>query len=127
MALIADILLIAGALGAAFYCVVLSRRLSNFSNLESGVGAAIADLSTKVTDLTTTLETAQNAATASSSSLERTTERAEDASRRLELLMASLHDIPLAQKEPQSKPPVSGSTPRPTFLRSPKAAMRQET
>lgn len=126
MALIADILLIAGALGAAFYCVVLSRRLSNFSNLESGVGAAIADLSTKVTDLTTTLETAQQAATASSSSLEQTTERAEDAARRLELLMASLHDIPVPQKDTQSKPKTNGSVPRPTFLRSPKAAMRQE-
>ena len=99
MALIADILLIAGALGAAFYCVVLSKRLSNFSNLESGVGAAITNLSTKVTDLTTTLETAQLAATASSSSLEQTTERAEDAARRLELLMASLHDIPMPQKD----------------------------
>lgn len=126
MALIADILLIAGALGAAFYCVVLSRRLSNFSNLESGVGAAIADLSTKVTDLTTTLETAQQAATASSSSLEQTTERAEDAARRLELLMASLHDIPVPQKDSQPKPKANGSVPRPTFLRSPKAAVRQE-
>lgn len=127
MALIADILLIAGALGAAFYCVVLSKRLSNFSNLESGVGAAIADLSTKVTDLTTTLETAQHAATASSSSLEQTTERAEDAARRLELLMASLHDIPTPQTEQVSKNVANGSPPRPTFLRSPKAAVRQET
>ena len=41
MDLIADIFLIAGALGAGFYCIVLSRRLSRFTDLENGVGGAV--------------------------------------------------------------------------------------
>ena len=45
MNLIADILLVAGALGAGIYCFVLARRLSKFNDLESGVGGAVAVLS----------------------------------------------------------------------------------
>jgi len=41
MVFIADILLAAGALSAAFYCFVLSRRLRRFTDLEKGVGGAI--------------------------------------------------------------------------------------
>ena len=42
MQLIADVLLAAGAFGAALYCFVLSRRLKRFATLESGMGGAIA-------------------------------------------------------------------------------------
>ena len=42
MELIADILLVAGALGAGLYCHVLARRLSRFNDLENGVGGAVA-------------------------------------------------------------------------------------
>ena len=59
MEMIADILLISGALGAGLYCVVLSRRLSRFTNLEKGVGGAIAVLSSQVDDMTKALEEAQ--------------------------------------------------------------------
>ncbi|MFW2589621.1 hypothetical protein [Sagittula sp. SSi028] len=94
MELIADIMLVAGALGAGFYCFVLSRRLSKFTDLEKGVGGAVAVLSAQVDDLTRTLTSAQDSAGESSRSLEELTERAEDAARRLELLVASMHDLP---------------------------------
>ena len=42
MTLIADILLAAGAFGAAIYCYVLSGRLKKFTTLETGMGGAIA-------------------------------------------------------------------------------------
>ena len=42
MDLIADILLVAGALGAGLYCHVLARRLSRFNDLETGVGGEAA-------------------------------------------------------------------------------------
>ncbi|HBT01357.1 MAG TPA: hypothetical protein DEB47_16175, partial [Citreicella sp.] len=58
MDLIADILLAAGALGAGFYCFVLSRRLTRFTDLEQGVGGAVAVLSAQVDDLTRTLAAA---------------------------------------------------------------------
>ena len=94
MDLIADILLVAGALGAGIYCFVLSRRLSRFNDLEKGVGGAVAVLSAQVDDLTRTLESAQATASTSTDSLGGLTDRAENVARRLELLVASMHDLP---------------------------------
>lgn len=93
MELIADILLVAGALGAGLYCVILSRRLKRFSDVENGVGGAIAVLSAQVEQMTTALGQAQQSAVSSTQSLEALTGRAEEASRRLELLVASMHDL----------------------------------
>lgn len=101
MELIADIMLAAGALGAGFYCFILSRRLNKFTDLEKGVGGAVAVLSAQVDDLTRTLTSAQDSAGESSRSLEELTDRAEDAARRLELLVASMHDLPNAP-DPES-------------------------
>lgn len=97
MELIADILLIAGALGAGGYCVVLSRRLNRFTNLEKGVGGAIAVLSSQVDDMTKALEVARAETSNSASSLKALTGRAEGVAQRLELLVASLHDLPLEE------------------------------
>ena len=94
MTMIADVLLVAGALGAGLYCHVLSRRLRNFTNLEKGVGGAVAVLSAQVDDLTKTLKQAQNTAKFSVDKLDSVSARAEAAAHRLELLVASLHDLP---------------------------------
>lgn len=110
MDLIADILLVAGALGAGVYCFVLARRLSRFNDLESGVGGAVAVLSAQVDDLTKTLEAARATAGASTDSLEGLTDRAEDVARRLELLVASMHDIPDSQEPAEKKPAASEET-----------------
>lgn len=94
LAAISDILLIAGAFGAGLYCIVLSRRLSRLSDLESGVGGAIAALSGQVDDMTRTMKSAQAETEISGASLCALTDRAELAAQRLELLVASLHDLP---------------------------------
>ncbi|WP_245943094.1 hypothetical protein [Rhodovulum viride] len=94
MALISDILLIAGALGATLYCYVLARRLRRFNDLEKGMGGAIAVLSAQVDDMTKVLKGAQFSAKSSTDSLEGLTGRAEDVARRLELLVAAMHDLP---------------------------------
>ncbi|KRS11364.1 hypothetical protein XM53_17135 [Roseovarius atlanticus] len=93
MEMIADVLLVAGAIGAGFYCYVLARRLSRFNDLENGVGGAVAVLSAQVDDLTKTLEAAQKTASASTMSLDGLTDRAETVAKRLELLVASMHDV----------------------------------
>lgn len=100
MDLIADILLISGALGAGLYCVVLSRRLNRFTNLEKGVGGAIAVLSSQVDDMTKALDEARTATTSSASSLQALTGRAEGVAQRLELLVASMHDLPVDSSKP---------------------------
>lgn len=94
MTMIADILLVAGALGASVYCYVLARRLAKFNDLEAGVGGAVAVLSTQVDGLTRTLKSAQATAGDSTKQLQDLTKRAEDASKRMELLLASMHDLP---------------------------------
>lgn len=94
MSLISDILLMAGALGAGFYCYILSRRLRRFTDLETGVGGAVAVLSAQVDDLTRTLTKAQGTAKTSVGTLNEVSARAEAAAGRLELLVASLHDLP---------------------------------
>lgn len=93
MELVADILLVAGAVGAGFYCFVLSRRLSKFNDLEKGVGGAVAVLSSQVDDLTRTLASARESADGSNVSLTELTKRAEAVAKRLELQLASLHDV----------------------------------
>lgn len=101
MDLIADILLMAGSFGAAIYCYVLATRLKKFTTLESGMGGAIAVLSAQVDDMTVALEKARGAANGSAESLETLTARGEAVARKLELLVASLHDLP----DPKTPPP----------------------
>lgn len=94
MELIADTLMVAGSFGAAVYCYVLAARLKRFTTLETGMGGAIAVLSAQVDDMTTALEQARGAATGSAASLESLTARGETVAKRLELLVAALHDLP---------------------------------
>ncbi len=101
MSLIADILLAGGALGVAVYCFVLSRRLTRFTDLERGVGGAVSVLSSQVDELTRALESARAAADGSGEKLQALTGRAEEVSRRLELHVASLHDLEPAPAAPR--------------------------
>ena len=94
MTLISDILMSAGAFGVAIYCFVLSSRLKKFTTLENGMGSAIAVLSAQVDDMTRALERARGAAISSAAGLEGLTGRAETAAGRIELLLASMHDLP---------------------------------
>ena len=96
MEMIADILLVAGALGAGFYCFVLARRLNRFNDLEKGVGGAVAVLSAQVDDLNKSLVAARATSDGSSKVLGELTARAESVAQRLELTMASMHDLPAA-------------------------------
>lgn len=107
MTIIADILLLAGVLGAAIYCMILSRRLSRFNSLETGMGSAIAVLSAQVDDMTKALENARESAHDSSHTLVDLTNRAEGVAQRLELLVASMHDLPAGA------PPVAQPAPHP--------------
>ncbi|WP_050605124.1 hypothetical protein [Ruegeria sp. 6PALISEP08] len=93
MELIANILLVAGALGAGLYCFVLARRLKRFTDLEKGVGVAVAVLSTQAEELRKSLEDARRVSDQSGDQLKALTQRAEAVAQRLELTMASMHDV----------------------------------
>lgn len=127
MEVIADILLIAGAAAAALYCIVLSRRLKRFNDLEKGVGGAIAVLSAQVDDMTKTLSAAQQTAVGSNESLAGLTERAEGVAKRLELLVASMHDLPPPADAPEApQPEAEGQEEAPAGFRSARANAAQE-
>lgn len=124
MELIADILLATGALGAGFYCYILGRRLKKFNDLKEGVGGAVAILSAQVDDLERTLNTAQTTAAESAKLLTELTIRAEETARKLELQMASLHDVagPSATSTPmpniiKEQEPVPPKASEPMFVR----------
>lgn len=112
MTLIADILMAAGAFGAAVYCYVLSGRLKKFTALESGMGGAIAVLSAQVDDMTRALDRARGAANGSANSLEALTARGEAVAARLELMVAALHDLPETDA-----PSLDDTERRPRFVR----------
>lgn len=112
MGYLGDILLAGAALGAGLFCLLLSRRLRALTALDSGMGKAIAILSAQVDDLARSLQTARQTAESAAGTLEAQTRRAEAACRRLELLLASLHDLPAgpgadqpAQDAPGLRPP----------------------
>jgi hypothetical protein len=110
---VSDMLLATGALGAGFYCMILSRRLRRFTDLERGVGGAVAVLSAQVDDLKRALGQAQATAQSRVGQLTEANQRAEAAVRRIELLIASLHDLPEAGPAPSRSP---------MFVRHPEAA-----
>lgn len=91
---ISDILLIAAAIGAGIYCHILSRKLTKLNDMKQGVGGAVAVLSAQVDELKSALEKADASANQSVRTLGDVNDRAEKAARRLELLLASMHDLP---------------------------------
>lgn len=122
MEFVADILLVAGALGAGFYCFVLARRLKRFNDLEKGVGGAVAVLSAQVDDLNRSLVAARDAAEGSNTTLDALTSRAEAVAQRLELMMASLHDMPADARRAEPARSTGSAEPRrpttgPMFVR----------
>jgi hypothetical protein len=112
MNLISDVLLSAGAFGAAIYCFVLSARLKKLTALESGMGGAIAVLSVQVDDMTKALHKAGGAASGSAASLDGLATRAEAAASRIELLLAAMYDLPDPAPVPQGAAPAADRAPR---------------
>lgn len=106
MELLADILLVAGALGAGLYCFVLARRLNRFNDAEHGMGGAVAVLSAQVDDLAKALAEAKETASTSKITLGELSDRAESAANRLELLVASMHDLPDPTDQRDDQPAV---------------------
>lgn len=109
--LVADALLLGGTLCACLYCFVLSRRLKKLSSFESGLGGAIAVLSTQVDDMQRVLKETEATAGEASSQLRGLVQEAEDAAGNLEVLLASLTDMPEVP-----------SAPAPLILRDPEPA-----
>lgn len=92
MSLIADITLFLSALGAAFYCRMLSVRLKRLGQTDQGLGGAISALSFQVDEMKSVLESVSASADQRALTLGKLNARADATCRRLELLMATMHE-----------------------------------
>lgn len=115
MELIADGLLIAGALTAALYCWVLARRLTALRSMDKGLGGAIAGLSARVEQTRASLADTKASTSDITRELSSLTARAEIAAGRLELLLATLHEsgVPEAAGESDETATVTEPVPAP--------------
>lgn len=102
MEIIVDVAIGSGALLAAAYCMLLSRRLRAFTRLDGDVGQAIALLSSQVDQLTRALSAAESGSAKREHALREQIQAAEHAARRLELLMAA--ERPHSTQRPPSSP-----------------------
>lgn len=93
MNFISDILLGSGAIAAAVYCFILSRKLSKLKGLDQDLGSAIAILSQQVDEMTRVLSSAQETANNSATHLENKTTAATHIAEKLELMLAALQDL----------------------------------
>ncbi len=84
MQIVANLLLAIGAIGAGIYCLVLSRRLRQFTQLENGMGGAIAVLSLQVDELKQALVSAQAEAAQAEQRLGQLVRQADEAALRLD-------------------------------------------
>ena len=122
MSLIADGLLIAGALAAAFYCWILSSRVKSLKDLDTGLGAAIAALSGKVDEMQSALKATQQVTGASHSGIAEMTERAEKVAEELTMLLERREAEESRARRPQNPekqaPPKVTETPESPLRRA---------
>lgn len=96
MAFISDILMVLGAATVAIYCAVLSRRLKRFTNLDGEIGVAISNLSQQIETLNLSVKRTQHEGRQSILKIRKETQNAHQAAHHLELLIASLQNLPKA-------------------------------
>lgn len=90
---ISDVLLIAGALGLAGYCWVLSRRLQALGRSDAGLGASIAALGEQVESLSRTTDAAVSEADSAGGRLAALIEEADRHEAELSVILAGLSDM----------------------------------
>ena len=91
--LVADLLMVAASLGAAIYCMVLSRRLSRLSSFDKGIGGAIAVMSQQVDEMKSALSEARSGTDGAGHQLQSLVSQAREISGELELMIAACHDF----------------------------------
>lgn len=131
---ISDALLLVAALGAAVYCLILSRRLARLSSIDKGLGGAIAVLSVQVDEMSAALDTARQGSDAAAKRLEGLMRQAEALSNGLELTLAACHDLdtgvtraPDTGTTPAREGAAGRSGPEPLVLTHPVAAETEES
>lgn len=90
---LADLLLMTGSLGAAAYCMVLSRRLTRLGSFDKGIGSAIAVLSAQVEEMKAALSEVKAGSDGAGQQLNDLVGQAREISAELEMMIAACHDF----------------------------------
>lgn len=90
---LADLLLMTGSLGAAAYCMVLSRRLTRLGSFDKGIGSAIAVLSAQVEEMKAALSDVKAGSDGAGQQLNDLVGQAREISAELEMMIAACHDF----------------------------------
>lgn len=89
----ADVLLMSASLGAAIYCMILSKRLSRLGSFDKGIGSAIAVLSAQVEEMKAALGEAKAGSQGAGQHLNDLVRQAREISGELEMMIAACHDF----------------------------------
>jgi hypothetical protein len=89
----ADLLMVAASLGAAVYCLILSRRLSRLTSFDKGIGGAIAVMSQQVDEMKSALSEARSGTDGAGHHLQSLVGQAREISGELEMMIAACHDF----------------------------------
>jgi hypothetical protein len=100
----ADILLMTASLGAAAYCMILSRRLTRLGSFDKGIGSAIAVLSAQVEEMKAALGEAKAGSDGAGKHLNDLVGQAREISAELEMMIAACHDFAETAIDVQSRP-----------------------
>ena len=95
MAFIADTILASGSFVVAIYCLILSKRLRKFTSMENDIGKAISILSNQIDELRKSVKNAQQSGEVTINKLKYANKNADNSAKHLELLVASLHSLPI--------------------------------
>jgi len=101
----ADALLILASLGAAVFCLILSRRLSRLSSIDNGLGGAIAVLSAQVDDMNRALSEMKAGTQTSAQKLEALNREAQQLAEELELMLSTSHDLAPTKEQAEAPDP----------------------
>lgn len=114
-----DFLLGLGSFSAAFYCFVLGRKVRRYEKIDSDIRSAITCMSDQVSILSRALDRTRASAKMSTDEMLALTEKAERFTKRLELLIAALHDLPEENSSIVCDPRfIDDVTKTPKFLRA---------
>lgn len=124
----ADLILMAASLGAAVYCMILSRRLSRLGSFDKGIGGAIAVLSAQVEEMKTALHEAKTGSDGAERQLGDLVRQAREISAELEMMIAACHDVVEVADDPPADPvEARGGGDRASAAEAPEPADPEET
>lgn len=121
MSLISDLLLLSATIAAFLYCFILSVKMKRLREKEAQYSVALNKVTSQVDRFVNQIECAKNTLKNVEHEFNSRIEKGASLSRRLELLIASLHDIPEFDNEPVDSEVIQEASTAVPFLRGARA------